>query len=106
MLHVFQFGARRMGWMVVRVEDLLEEARREGDEAVDEAEVWRQLQVAEGRRWCTTVSTLVLPHRSLSFSTSMHEQLLPTACLVPVYRCTCFQPVGGFAWLSFPIPGS
>lgn len=33
------FGARRMDWMVVRVEAPLEEAQREGDGAADEAEV-------------------------------------------------------------------
>lgn len=36
---VFQFGARRTGWMVGRVEALLEEARREGDGDVAGAEV-------------------------------------------------------------------
>lgn len=36
---IFQFGARKMDWMAPRVEDLLEEALTEAEEAVAEAEV-------------------------------------------------------------------
>lgn len=45
---VFQFGARRMDWMVVRVEDLLEEARKEGGGDVAEAEVHTGCEVPRG----------------------------------------------------------
>lgn len=40
---IFQFGARKMDWMALRVEGLLEEAQTEAEEAVAGAEVtvWR-----------------------------------------------------------------
>lgn len=55
---VFQFGARRMDWMVARVEDLLEEAPKEGGGAVAEAEVHMGCEVPRGweQRNCISVS--------------------------------------------------
>lgn len=45
---VFQSGARRMDWTVVRVEDLLEEAQKEGGGDVAEAEVRMGFEVRGG----------------------------------------------------------